>query len=379
MPVSDDIGRQTVDTTSLLFVASRDEPNGIPDDFFLLRALNKLNGNISYQFRLWTDMSEPDDNQYTSPPPPPQQVIIRSLWEGRTRQGSSPKLLQFFTETALRCPQMRYDYWLLDWTAHKSYLLQLAHANVKIVPSCLILASNVTNQGVSQFLPHIDTIESSPGGIKRAMLAHGWAEAILKPAVGTRCEGVMRLSLKCWTLSMAFRVASLLKDGDCILQPFLPPVACTLPAPSSTSAPARQTPPIIDGTANIHDPPLLGELCVLCIQGEITHAVHKNPILWGWHESSCLCSGSVLDLERVNSSCTCKATLAQSTRHHSVVSNLTLLPARSDVSPDLPEEVANLLKRAPVDRVLLPLPAAVVTTVHQVLDIIRDKRYFLFC
>lgn len=351
--------------------ASEDEPAGIPDDYFLLRALTQH--HISYQYRLWTDMTD-DESTHNQHKDHKQLLIVRSLWEGRTRQGSSPNLLQFFSQTAKKCPQMHHDYILLDWTAHKSYLLLLQSAGVSIVPTCIVLSSNLDKRVNTHTYPHIDPVESSPGGIKRVMSRYGWQEAILKPAVGTRGEGVMRLSLAKWSLAMAFSVASLLKDGDCVLQPFLPPVQMC----NKSEICDR----IIDSTYNLSPPQqdssLLGEVCVICINGQISHAVHKNPCLWGWHEPSCQCSGSVLALEETAAICTCKSTAVQSMPScctQQGATSISLTPARILSDTDsFPVEVANLLKRAPVEAVALPLPLEIVSSVHKVLDIIRAKR-----
>jgi hypothetical protein len=371
----------SAETISFVFIASQDEPAGIPDDFFLLRALTQR--RVSFQYRLWTDPCKEIVGHHHGE----QQVVIRvirSLWQGRSRQGISSKLLQFFAHTADLCPCMRHDYLFLAWTTHKSYLLHLQEAGVDIVPTCLLPASSVDKQGASHAPqpshqpPQQATEPSSPGDVKRAMTARGWSEAILKPAVGTRCEGVMQLSLQSWSLPVAFAVATLLKEGDCILQPFLPPIAASVAA--SDESPTGEVKKS-DQSQRHCDKILLGEVCVLCIDGEIAHAIHKNPSLWGWHESSCGCAASsVLALK--TATCTCRSISAPSTPE--VVSNISLVPAVRSPDTDgaaaasdgggLPPEVAELLKRAPVDGVVLPLPAALVDTVKKVLEVIRKER-----
>jgi len=297
--------------------------------------------------------------------------------DAKCRQGTTLELQHFFAHTAELCPQMRHDYQLLDWTAHKSYLLQLEQAGVSIVPTCLIPASSADKRGEYACLSPSppEAPESSPGSLKRAMQARGWAQAVLKPAVGTRCEGVMRLGLQTWSLAMAFGAASLLRDGDCVLQPFLPPVAALAP-PAAPEAPVESLQ--ADLPATCQRDTLLGEVCVLCIDGEIAHAVHKNPRLWGWHESCCGCAGSVLDLE--SAVCTCSSPPVRRSERRAVCPLALRPPACPCVSPEdaaeesLPAEVRALLQRAPVDSVQLPLPAALGASVRKVLAVIRDRR-----
>ena len=334
------------DIKRIIFVSCNEELDGIPDDYFLLTKLHHR--SISYEYIPWTDVSNLGELEQGC------VIIIRSLWEGRTRKGTCDELLRFFSQCASRCPNLAFDYHLLDWTAHKSYLLELAAANVDIVPTCIVPTSSY----ISEFFPGADVIESSPGGIKREMVKRNWLNAILKPAVGTRCEGVMRLSISSWTLQVAFAVASLLKGGDCLLQPFLPPVFSTI------------------SNENAHDESLiksctpLGEVCVLCIDGEITHAVHKNPALWGWHESTCACSGSLVDLEA--STCTCSLSLCEIDRI--TPSNLSVSPATGVTDANSPLRVSKLLMRAPVETVLLPLPDQCIESINLILRVLQHKR-----
>lgn len=342
----------------VIFVSSRDEPGGIADDLFLIQALVKR--GLHCRYMLWTEVTEDVVLVKNRP-----LVLIRSLWDGRTRQGSTPNLLEFFSRMANCWPQLKYDYDLLDWTAHKRYLIELKEADITIVPTCLVPASCEEVRGLTY--PEDCGVECTPGGVKREMIERGWNDAIIKPASsGGRCEGVTRLSLSEWSAGMAFGVAALLKEGDCVLQPFLPAVLVTL-----TEV------PLVGGKRKSIDPNhagvLLGEVCVVCIDGIISHAIHKNPRQWGWHESSCSCAGSTLDL--ATSVCTCRVSTELSSIHRPVVSNITFHePQGNRLLHFESDDAAILLRKSPVERVKLPLPTDLVNCVHRVMDVIRAKR-----
>ena len=90
-------------------------------------------------------------------------------------------------------------------------------------------------------------------------------ELVTKPAVGTRGDGVERLSrgegCPVWLLP-------LLCARDYLLQPFLPEVA-------------RR-----------------GEVCLVFVNGELLHAVHKDPAGWGGDEAGVADVGNAADAAR---------------------------------------------------------------------------------
>lgn len=376
-------------TISFLFVTSSDESKGISDDYFLLRALRRR--NIPFQHILWTDHTCMLDNDKSKKSR--QVVIIRSLWEGSSRLGTSTELVQYFSQVAEICPQMKHDYQLLHWIIHKSYLLILQEAGVDIIPTRLIPPSS-GKQGNALSVPY-SSIEPSPGGLKRAMIALGWSVAVLKPAVGSRCEGVIRLSLENWSLTMAFKAAALLREGDCLLQPFLPSVACSTYSVASRAADQMDANHLkkvrISGpetnrnstglrSDDDKDIMLLGEVCVLCVNGKVVHAVHKHPALWGWHEDTCECS-SETDFVLESATCTCTA----SQRPHKVTSNIISFSTgrnspdkeenkeeEKEEEPEFPKDVIRFLQRAPVDCIALPLPFEIVASVGRVMELIRS-------
>mmetsp|Transcript_26354 Transcript_26354/g.52567 ORF Transcript_26354/g.52567 Transcript_26354/m.52567 type:complete len:399 (+) Transcript_26354:1-1197(+) len=243
---------------AILLIASKDEPYGIRDDAGLQLAFQRALGTeLSLRWCLWDDMPHNWREEQQSLP------VIRSLWEGRNAHGATAELRKFLQSLAIAVPQLAADYELILWIVHKRYLLQLARLGVPIVPTVLT-RGEIKNAG----------------DLKREMEKLGWVEAVLKPACGTRCEGVLRLSIAEWSLRIAMEVAKLLRDseGDCLLQPLLAP--CRQRQANGSSQPG-------DGSVNIEH---WGEVCVLFINGKIVHAVHKTPSKWGWHRAHCPCS-----------------------------------------------------------------------------------------
>jgi glutathione synthase/RimK-type ligase-like ATP-grasp enzyme len=93
------------------------------------------------------------------------------------------------------------------------------------------------------------------------MQARNWDEAVLKPAVGSRGRGVVRVALSSWGLAHTTGAMRLLLQGDVLLQPFLPPVRVRVLPPGPA-------------TASIYTK-VWGEICVIFLEGRVVHAVHK--------------------------------------------------------------------------------------------------------
>ena len=299
-------GRNNTPGTGLsahvLLVASRDEPTGIADDWFLQRALQNASEVIRSEWVLWNDMpSEWTTRTAHTAGGTGAVPLVRSLWEGRDRRyGTTEALGQFYAEAAVTCPSLQADYALLDWITHKKYLIDLRLAGVPVVPT-ILLAGDLIDSSAADLTPvdsnniHEVPRGVSPGDLKRLLERSGWDNAVLKPAVGTRGEGVLRIRLDDWGLSTASNVQRLLSAGDCLLQPYLPNIRCEALCPSDLAA---------DSPVKASTPTSLwGEICVLFVDGVIVHAIHKNPMLWGWHRASCDCSGEGSALQ--GAECTC--------------------------------------------------------------------------
>lgn len=113
---------------------------------------------------------------------------------------------------------------VVRWNSHKGYLAELGAAGVPVLPSLLV------GRG-------------TPDSAAR-MLAIGWDEVVIKPAVDGGARGALR------TMSAdpeaAAHLAQLVVDGDVVIQPYAPSV--------------------VDG-----------ETSVFFFGGELSHAVRKVP------------------------------------------------------------------------------------------------------
>ncbi len=105
-------------------------------------------------------------------------------------------------------------------------------------------------------------------------------------------------------------------------------------------------------------------MCIIVVDGEVVHAVHKNPALWGWHKDTCLCSGSLTALEAAV--CTCSGAAAD----RGVVDACVSRHARSnyqEYEAAVPAECAAAFNRAPVEALMLPLPESMAAVVRAAL------------
>ena len=115
---------------------------------------------------------------------------------------------------------------LLEWNVHKSYLLDLAERGAPIVPTVVLLHETAAD---------LDAICD----------ARGWNQVVVKPAIGVGGLGSGRFAVG--DGAGQAHLDSLLREGDVLVQPFLPAVE--------------------------HE----GELSVVLIDGAVSHGLRKQP------------------------------------------------------------------------------------------------------
>ena len=119
----------------------------------------------------------------------------------------------------------------MRWCSHKRYLLELRDAGVPIVPTVLLERGS----GAAE-------VESAKSMLHRRCRPSHY---VAKPALGSRGDGVERLEAS--GDAAAWRqFERLLAERDMLLQPFLSSVMTG------------------------------GELCLVFVDGELLHAVHKE-------------------------------------------------------------------------------------------------------
>ena len=115
---------------------------------------------------------------------------------------------------------------VLRWNTHKSYLLELEERGAPVVPTAWL--------GQGDRIDLDDLLE-----------ARGWPEAIVKPAVGAAAIGLARVRVG--DPAGQAHLDGVLAAGDAMVQPYLPTIATR------------------------------GELSVVVVDGEVSHAVRKRP------------------------------------------------------------------------------------------------------
>jgi glutathione synthase/RimK-type ligase-like ATP-grasp enzyme len=117
---------------------------------------------------------------------------------------------------------------VLRWNTHKSYLLELEDRGAPVVPTAWLAQGDRLDLG--------DLLAS-----------RGWSRAVVKPAVAAGSQGLARVAAAAAADGQR-HLDALLAVGDAMVQPYLPSVETR------------------------------GELSVIVVDGEVSHAVRKLPI-----------------------------------------------------------------------------------------------------
>lgn len=183
-----------------------------PDDRHLLHALRARGADV--RIVVWED---PLVDWSAAP-----VTVIRSTWDYTFRRAEYVDWAQRAArETRLLNPPA-----VVEWSTHKRYLLELAHAGVPIVPTTLVTAGSVFD-----LVQHVDD--------------RGWAEIVVKPAVGAAGQWAERFVADDAARGQLW-LQQVLEHGDALVQPLLPAIESH------------------------------GELSVMWLDGELTHAVRKK-------------------------------------------------------------------------------------------------------
>jgi glutathione synthase/RimK-type ligase-like ATP-grasp enzyme len=116
---------------------------------------------------------------------------------------------------------------VLRWNTHKSYLLELEDRGAPVVPTA--------------WLAQGDRLE-----LAELLASRGWSRAVVKPAVAAGSDGLVRVDAAAVEAGQR-HLDTLLAAGDVLVQPYLPSVETR------------------------------GELSVIVVDGEVSHAVRKLP------------------------------------------------------------------------------------------------------
>jgi glutathione synthase/RimK-type ligase-like ATP-grasp enzyme len=153
-------------------------------------------------------------------------ALVRTTWDYHHRRD---EFLAWAGGVAA-CTRLWNPADVLRWNTHKSYLLELEDRGAPVVPTA--------------WLGRGDAID-----LAALLAARDWPDAVVKPAVGASAEGLVRVSARVRAALTAGQrhLDALLAEGDALVQPYLAGVE-------------RR-----------------GELSVVVVAGEVTHAVRKRP------------------------------------------------------------------------------------------------------
>jgi glutathione synthase/RimK-type ligase-like ATP-grasp enzyme len=197
----------------LRIATCRPMPEPDADEEILLSALAAR--RIEARMAAWNDPREDWDA--------PLPTVIRSTWDYVL---ALPRFLEW-AQRAERAGPLWNPLAVVRGNVHKRYLVELAARGVPTVPTALVERGSATR-------------------IAALARERGWSRLILKPAVGAASRGTKRFEAH--ELDLAQRhLDLLLAQGDALVQPYLDSV---------------------EGH---------GERALVCIDGELTHAVRKSP------------------------------------------------------------------------------------------------------
>lgn len=174
----------------VVFLSYEGLPDGDPDDNLALAELAEMGLNCrTIDWR--HDLSELE---------PPRVMVLRSCWNYHKHFKEFCDKLKVFSTRSLLMNSLA----LVLPNLHKSYLLKLAGGGVPICPT------HFFKQGVKPDKSTLLEITSS------------YDAYIIKPAVGLATSGVQKFQSGQSECSAALNhIETLLKDGDCLVQPYL--------------------------------------------------------------------------------------------------------------------------------------------------------------
>lgn len=207
-----------------------------PDEAPLLGALR--DAGIDARSIVWTRAADPEHD-----PANYDACILRATWDYYKRPAEFVRWLQR-AATVTRLFNSPRD---VLWNMHKSYMLELEARGVPIVPTLLVRQGEIEDSKKAE----------------STLAQTGWSSFIIKPAVSA---GSWMTTRHEEMVGAAETLVSLARERDTLVQPVIPEFA---------EPPVRAPSGAEWG----------GEVCVVWIDGQITHAVRKRPRYAGEDES----------------------------------------------------------------------------------------------
>jgi glutathione synthase/RimK-type ligase-like ATP-grasp enzyme len=150
----------------------------------------------------------------------PDVVVVRSTWNYHPQR----EAFLAWADRVAALTELHNPADVLRWNTHKSYLLELEERGAPIVPTAWLARGDRAD-------------------LAELAASRGWDEVVCKPAVGAGSDGVVRVRAAVGQAALDALAAA----GDAMVQPYLPTVRTE------------------------------GELSVIVLGGEVSHAVWKRP------------------------------------------------------------------------------------------------------
>lgn len=219
-------------------------------------------GGLSVETRAWDDPHQRWDDAGC--------VVVRATWNYPWMVERFERWLEHVESVSRVFNPMP----IVRWNLHKRYLLDLEAAGIPTTPTEVVTAGTDTT-------------------LAAILERRGWDDVVVKPAVSAGSFRTVHIRTDEHAAGEE-HLADLLEDRDVLVQPFLPSV---------------------EGH---------GERSLIWIDGEVTHAIRKNPRFQGEDENVSTTSMPISDAERALAHAAVAA----------VPFDLDLLYARCDMAPD---------------------------------------------
>jgi glutathione synthase/RimK-type ligase-like ATP-grasp enzyme len=199
-------------------VTSSSFPECLPDEKLLAQALAAR--GLKAGPVIWDD-PEVDWSRF-------RLALIRTAWDSDARR---EEFVAWAERAGARCPLWNPPE-VLRWNTHKGYLRELAARGIATVPTAWME-------------------RGSRADVKALLAAHGWNDAVVKPAVSAGARDTLRVRRPEELPAAQALVERVLPLKDMMVQPYLPSVESH------------------------------GERSILFLGGEHTHAIKRPPALSG--------------------------------------------------------------------------------------------------
>ena len=158
-----------------------------------------MTGSLQWPFDNWVLASTA--HRWGLPVPRGANVVIRSTWD---YVDSPARFASWLDHLDAQGARVFNSTSVLRWNMHKRYLIELDRAGVPTVPTELVASG-------------------TPADLNKIMACRGWADVVVKPAVGGTARHAIHLG-RTGEAQCRRQMTELLRREDVIIQPYIPTV-----------------------------------------------------------------------------------------------------------------------------------------------------------